>query len=279
MSIKALVGSMAMSLAMLVAAPAGANTELVLGVSEGTSGGTDHARVIAKYGGLAEVLGRALKRKVSVVFLREFASMDEGMKSGRLDLLMARPSDYPARGMRDQGYQFVASAKPDGQCIVMAGKNSPLQRLDEARGKRWVMPEQVSYMSKFCAAELRDRGIKVATEKVQFVREQGAVPFYIDNNFADVGVVASYSGVAKNLEKTGHKVLHKSVLQPYFPLVAHKQFTPEQVRAMQAELARLPDSDAGKEVLSTIGIKAFDTQAGERMAVLLKWLEGGASAQ
>lgn len=279
MSIKALLGSMAMGLAMLVATPARANTELVLGVSEGTSGGTDHARVIAKYGGLAEALGRVLKRKVSVVFLREFASMEEGMKSGRLDLLMARPSDYPARGIRDHGYQFVASAKPDGQCIVIAGKNSPLQRLDEARGKRWVMPEQVSYMSKFCAAELRDRGIKVATEKVQFVREQGAVPFYIDNNFADVGVVASYSGVAKNLEKSGHKVLHKSVLQPYFPLVAHKRFTAEQVRAMQAELARLPDSDAGKEVLSTIGIKAFDTQAGERMTVLLKWLEGGAGAQ
>lgn len=274
MTIKGLLGSMAVGLAMWVAAPARADTELVLGISEGTSGGTDHARVIAKYGGLAEALGRALKRKVSVVFLREFASMEEGMKSGRLDLLMARPSDYPARGMRDQGYQFIASAKPDGQCIVIAGKTSPLQKLDDARGKRWVMPEQVSYMSRFCAAELRDRGIKVATEKVQFVREQGAVPFYIDNTFADVGVVASYSGVAKNLEKTGHKVLHKSILQPYFPLVAHKRFTPEQVRSMQAELAKLPDSDVGKEVLTTIGIKAFDTQAGERMVPLLKWLEG-----
>lgn len=257
------------------AAPAArAQTELVLGISEGTSGGTDHARVVAKYGGLAEVLGRALRRKVGVVFLREFSSIDEGMKSGRLDLLMARPSDYPARGMRDHGYQFVASAKPDGQCLVIAGKNSSLGKLDDTRGKRWVMPEQVSYMSRFCTAELRDRGIKMASEKVQFVREQGAVPFYIDHTFADVGVVASYSGVAKNLEKTGHKVLHRSVSQPYFPLIAHKRLTPEQVRAMQAELARLPDSDSGKEVLSTIGIKAFETQGAERMLALLKWLEG-----
>jgi phosphonate transport system substrate-binding protein len=262
------------ALAAWVAAPMQAQTEFVLGISEGTSGGTDHARVVAKYGGLADVLGRALKRKVSVVFLREFSSIDDGMKSGRLDLLMARPSDYPARGMRDHGYQFVASARPDGQCLVIAGKNSPLAKLDDARGKRWVMPEQVSYMSKFCTAELRDRGIKVASEKVQFVREQGAVPFYIDNTFADVGVVASYSGVAKNLEKTGHKVLHKSVSQPYFPLIAHKLFTPEQVRAMQTELAKLQDSDAGKEVLTTIGIKAFEIQGGERMLALLKWLEG-----
>jgi phosphonate transport system substrate-binding protein len=100
------------------------------------------------------------------------------------------------------------------------------------------------------------------------------VPFYLDNKFADVGVVASYSGVAKSIEKTGHKVLHKSVSQPYFPLIAHKRFTSEQVRAMQTELAKLPDSEAGKEVLLTIGIKAFDTQGGERMLALLKWLEG-----
>ena len=262
------------ALAFVPAVGWGAATDIVLGVSEGTSGGTDHAQVIRKYGGLAEVLGRALKRKVSVVFLREFASIDDGMKSGRLDLVMARPSDYPARGMRDHGYQFVASAKPDGQCLVIAGKNSPLNKLDDARGKRWVMPEQVSYMARFCTAELRDRGIKVAAEKVQYVREQGAVPFFIDNTFADVGVVASYSGVAKNLDKTGHKVLHRSVLQPYFPLVAHQRISPEQVRAMQAELARLPDTEAGREVLATIGIKGFETQGSERMLALLKWLEG-----
>ena len=79
--------------------------------------------------------------------------------------------------------------------------------------------------------------------------------------------------MAKNLEKTGHKVLHRSVSQPYFPLVASKRFTHDQVRAMQAELNKLPDSDTGKEVLSTIGIQAFDTQAGERMVALLKWLD------
>jgi phosphonate transport system substrate-binding protein len=272
------VKSLLLALSLTLAATcASADTEMVFGVSEGTSGGTDHARVVAKYGGLADALARALKRKVNVVFLREFSSLEDGMRSGRLDLLMARPSDYPARGMRDHGYQFVASAKPDGQCIVIAAKNSPLAKLEDARGKRWVMPEQVSFMSRFCKAELRDRGILVANEKVQYVREQGAVPFYLDNNFANVGVVASYSGVAKNLEKTGHKVLHRSVPQPYFPLVAHRRITPDQVRAMQLELAKLKDSDAGREILSTVGITAFETQGGERMLALLTWLAAEAA--
>lgn len=246
--------------------------ELVLGVSEGTSGGLDHARVIAKYGGLADAIGHALKRKVRVVFAREFSALEEGIRSARFDLVFARPSDYPARAVRDNGFRFVASAAPDGQCWIVVAKDSPLQSIAQAKGQRWVLPEQVSYMSKFCTAELRDRGIVVANERVHYVREQGAVPFFLDNRFADVGGIASYSGAAKALEKSGHRVLHKSVPQPYFPLVASARITPEQIAAIQAELAALPRTEAGREVLKTIGVQSFDTSSGERLRVLLSWL-------
>ena len=250
-----------------------AETPLTLGVSEGTSGGLDHERAIAKYGPLAEVIGTASKRKVQVVFAREFSSLEDGMRKGFFDFVLARPSDYPARGIRDFGYQFVASAKPDGQCLVVAGKDSPLKSLADAKGKRWVLPEQVSYMSKFCGAELRDQGIDILKEQHQFVREQGAVVFYIDNGFSDVGAIASYSGPAKALAKTGHRVLHRSVAQPYFPLIASKRITTEQVTAIQTQLRALPQSAQGREILKTIGIDAFDTESGERLKQLLGWLE------
>lgn len=260
-------------LTLLAWAPArGADGPLILAVSEGTSGGLDHGRVIIKYGGLADALARSLKRPVNVVFAREFSALDEGIRSGRFDLVLARPSDYPARAMRDHGYRFVASAKPDGRCLVIVGRNSPLKTLAEAKGKRWVLPEQVSYMSKFCAAELRDQGIQVAAEKVQYVREQGAVPFYIDNGFADVGGIASYSSVAKALDKSAQRVLHQSVAQPYFPLVAHARFSAAQVQAMQTALTGLPDSEAGREVLKAVGVQGFDTGSGERVQQLLRWL-------
>ena len=138
-----------------------ADNDYTLAISEGTSGGIDHARVLTKYGGLAEVLGRALRGKVRIVFAREFALLEEGLSQQRFDLAMARPSDYPARAMRDHGYRFVASARPEGQCLIVVPAASPLQRIEDARGKRWVLPEQVSYMSKFCRAELRDRGIQI----------------------------------------------------------------------------------------------------------------------
>jgi ABC-type phosphate/phosphonate transport system substrate-binding protein len=135
-----------------------------------------------------------------------------------------------------------------------------------------VLPEQVAYMSRFCMAELRDKGIDLNKERVQFVREQAAVGFYIDNKFADVGGVASYSGLARKWEKDGNRVLYKSVLQPYFPLVANKKIRPEQLKAIQAELLALPDSEAGREILQRIGVERFDTSSELRMRELLKWL-------
>ncbi len=258
---------------LLPGGPARAQSQLVLAISEGTSGGLDHGRVIAKYQDLANVIGGVLRTKVSVVFAREFATLESGMKDGKFDFVMARPSDYPARGMRDNGYHYLASAQPDGQCLIVVPKDAPLQKLEQARGKRFVMPEQVSYMSRFCRAELRDRGIELAKENVQYVREQAAVTFYLDNKFADIGAIASYSGPARKLDKDGFRVLHRSVAQPYFPLVAHAKFKPEQIKAIQTALAALPDKPGGPDILQRIGIAAFDSSGEDRMKALLDWLE------
>ena len=128
-------------------------------------------------------------------------------------------------------------------------------------------------MSKFCAAELRSQGIDLENEKnVTYVKEQAAVTFYLDNKFADVGAVASYSGVGKNWEKNGDRILHKSVPQPYFPLVAYSKISALQIQAVQRELLALSSSDNGKEVLKRIGINAFDAGAEVKLRDLPQWL-------
>ena len=262
-------------LALLLSAASGAMAQdgaLTLGISEGTSGGLDHAQVINKYQGLANVIGTSIKRKVQVVFVREFAQLEEGMAKGRLDLVMARPSDYPARGVRDHGYKFVVSARPDGNCLIVVREDSPLKTLADARGKRWVFPETAAYMTKFCTAELRDRGIVLATENVKYVREQAAITFFMDNKFADVGGIASYSGPAKSLDKNGFRVLHKSVSQPYFPIVAGKRVSEGDVARIQAELTGLGEAPEDAALLKTVGIAGFEAGGQERLKNLLAWL-------
>lgn len=263
---------LALAFSLAVSLPARADSDLVLAVSEGTSGGLDHAQVIAKYKGLADAIGRGMKTTVNVVFIREFSALEEGLKNNRFAFVIARPSDYPARGMRDYGYNYVASAKPDGQCFIVVLKGSPLRTLEDIKGKKIVMPEKVAYMSRFCTAELRDKGIELDKENVQYVREQAAVGFYLDNKFAEVGAIASYSGLGQKWESNGNRILHKSVVQPYFPLVAYGKIRPDQIQSVQRELLALSGTESGQELLKRIGMKEFDTGSEGRMRALLKWM-------
>lgn len=264
--------TLALTLACMIA-PAAHAAPLVMAVSEGSSGGTDHARVIAKYKGLADAIGRSINASVNVVFIREFAALEDGLKQQRFDLAMARPSDYPARALRDHGYQFVATSQPEGRCMIVVPEASPLKSIRDIRGQRIVLPNPAAYMTRFCTAELRDQGIDLAKETVVRVKEQDAVPFYLTNKFGDVAGVASYSGVARGLQKSGLRVLHQSQPQPYFPLVAKRTLTAAQIEAIQAELARLPSSPEGQAVLKSVGTQGFDTGSDKRLRSLLDWLE------
>ncbi|RYY56109.1 MAG: phosphate ABC transporter substrate-binding protein, partial [Comamonadaceae bacterium] len=183
-----------------------------------------------------------------------------------------RPSDYPARGMQDYGYRYLASSLPDGQCVIVAGKDSGIRTIADLKGKRIVLPEQAAYMTKFCRAELRDQGIDLAKEKVQYVREQGAVTFYLENKFADAGGVASYSGVGKKWIKDGLPVVHRSRKQPYFPLIAGPSITDAQRKDIRTALAALPQAPGGDVVLKTVGIDGFDLDTEARVSGLLTWL-------
>jgi ABC-type phosphate/phosphonate transport system substrate-binding protein len=246
--------------------------DLVLAVSEGSSGGIDAAQVLVKYQGLADVIGRTIRRKVVVVFAREFSTLEEGMKVHRYAFVIARPSDYPARGVKLYGYKYLASARPDGQCLIVARKDSGIRTVADLKGKRIVLPEPAAYMTKFCRAELRDQGVIVEKEKVQYVREQGAVTFYLENNFADAGGIASYSGVAKKWAAAGLPIVHKSRPQPYFPLIAGPAITDAQRADIRTALAAMETSAADQAVLKTIGIESFDTGSEARLDALLDWL-------
>lgn len=246
--------------------------ELVMGVSEGSSGGLDHAQVINKYQGLADVIGRSIKRKVNVIFIREFAALEDGLKHSRFDFAMARPSDYPARAVKSYGYHYLATAAPQGQCYLIVPKGSPVKTVADIKGRRIALPEPAAYMTRFCRAALRDAGIDLARENVQHVREQGAVAFYLQNNFADVGGVASYSGVARTWEKDGQRILHKSAPQPYFPLIAAKHITQAQRDAIQKSLQAMTENAADREILKRIGIDGFEVDAEPRLRALLDWL-------
>jgi phosphonate transport system substrate-binding protein len=248
-----------------------ATGRVVLAVSEGTSGGTTPEEIVAKYRPLADVIGKALKMNVLVEPARNFQRLEEGIRAKRYDLVMARPSDYPARGMRDFGYRYVVNASPDGHCVFLVPKDSTAETLADLRVKRVVLPEKVSYMAQFCSAELRDAGFDLG--KVQYMKEQEAVVFQMGQGMGDIGGVASYSKALKTIGDANLRELKRSRPQPYFPLIAGPKLTNAQVSALRAELVKMAATPAGKELVGKLGFTGFDGGGEKRLIELLKWLE------
>lgn len=273
MGLRRSITTLMMAMACSVAAyGAPAVKPVVLAVSEGTSGGIDNATAQVKYRGLADLIGKALRKPVTIVFVREFSDLDQGMKEQRFDIVMARPSDYPARGVRQYGYYFLATAEPSGHCELIVSANSPLKSVKELQGKYFALPERQAYMTHFCTAALRDEGISLEPSHVYYVREQNAIPFALDNKMADVGGVASYSGVARKLRQSGKRVLYESVAQPYFPVIASRALDPEQRQAVQALLVNLKSMPEGQAELDRLAITGFVTTEQAKFNKLLDWL-------
>jgi phosphonate transport system substrate-binding protein len=245
---------------------------LVLAVSEGTSGGTRPDEIIDKYRPLADVIGKAVKMNVMIEPARSFQRLDEGMRAKRFDLAMARPSDYPARAVRDYGYRYVANAKPDGHCVFVVPKASAAKSIAELKGKRLVLPEKISYMAQFCSAELRDAGFDL-TRDVQYVKEQEVVVYQLRTGAADLGGVASYSKALKELEAAGLRELQRSRAQPYMPLVAGPKLTSAQIEAIRMALVKLTETPAGREIVAKLSIGGFADGGDKRLGELIGWLE------
>ncbi|MEZ5606590.1 MAG: PhnD/SsuA/transferrin family substrate-binding protein [Burkholderiaceae bacterium] len=262
--------------ASVPSAPAGG---LLFAVSEGTSGGgagiTDE-QIATKYKPLIDVMQQVLGQPVRVKYVRDFRALEDGMKAGLFDLVIARPSDYPARGVRDYGYRAVTTTRPDGHCLLVVPKDSPYQSLADVKdigNKRLILPEDIAYMTTFCTAELRDRGLQVTPQQTYYVREQAAIPFSLKNKLAQIGGIASYSGAAKRLEQDGLRVLHTSRAQPFLPLIASARITPDQVARLRSAMVALADTPQGASQLAAIGLKNFDTDPQPRLLALLQWLE------
>lgn len=244
-----------------------------LAVAEGIFGVQDASLATAKYEGIAEAIGRSLGGEVKVIYARDRGALNKGMKDGSFDLVLSKPSDGAAQGVRDFRYQYVANGKPDGYCYVVIAKDSTLTKLADVKGHPLTMPERDTYMGRFCRAELRDRGIRLENETVSYVRDQDAIPFALENRMSDAGGLPSFSATYKKWQQDGHKVLHKSIPQPFMPIIASPHLSPEQVGKVRDALVALAGTEGGRVALERVGATAFVGNEEDRLKGLLEWLE------
>lgn len=262
----------------LLATATWAHSELLFAFSEGASGAGSVAtdrQMAAKYQILIEALENALEEPVRIKYVRDFDQLSQGMENGDFDLVMARPADYPARGVRDHGYHAILTRNVGVQCVLVVPEASPLQSLEDLGDLsqiRIILPEQASYMAAFCAAELRDHGLQLDPKRTYHVREQAAIPFAVKNGLVQVAGIGSGANIFKDLDKEGLRVLHRSREQPFLPLIAHRRMSPGQIERLRAALTDLATAPGSARQLAALGMRGFNTDPEPSLLAMLQWL-------
>ena len=127
-------------------------------------------------------------------------------------------------------------------------------------------------MSRFSTVELRDHGIKVAPEKIHYLRDQEALLFSVRNGLIGVAGVASYSRAFREWEKEGNPSAHRSAPHPFMSLVAASRISPAHVQQIQLALQQVNASATAGSAFDKPGIQMFTGDTQPQPDALLSWL-------
>ncbi|HET7363247.1 MAG TPA: PhnD/SsuA/transferrin family substrate-binding protein [Burkholderiales bacterium] len=242
-------------------------------VNEGAAGNADSTDILFRYERFSQMAGKALGGPVVIISARNRDRLQENLRNHAYELLLSRPNDVPARAVRDFGYVPVASAKEPYRTLFIVPKDSPLRTIADVKGKTIVTPDLYSNMWRAAKAMLRDNNIDMLKENVKSMRDQAAIGWSVENKMFDVGVVNSASGVARNWEKNGGRVVAASRNQINMPLIASPKLSAAQITKLRTAVLALDSTDSGRAILKEINLPGgFRETPREEFLEFLKWL-------
>jgi ABC-type phosphate/phosphonate transport system substrate-binding protein len=110
-----------------------------------------------------------------------------------------------------------------------------------------------------------------AAAKVITTRYQDAVPFYLDNGFAQVGVTAA-SAVVKAWTDKGGRILLKSRPVPIKQFIVSTKMPVDEQQRLHEALVNIRDTKAGRDALDAVGYKGFIAPDPAVESATIAWL-------
>src|SRR5690349_3352816 len=257
--------------ALLAASPARA--EITLAINEGVTYYVTPTEIREKYKDLAELLGKHLKTTVKVVPVDQYPVLRKGLDEQQYDLAFVHPAHHSLVSIRDGKYRLVVLTKgyTEYKAKFFVKKDAQLKQPADMKGKRFGMPDPDSITAVITRATLRDLGIDAAKADIRTTRYQDAEPFFVENNFSDVGITGS-GAVVKDWQEKGGAVLLESKPVPIKHMIASTKMSVADVEKVRAVMLGLDKSEAGRKILAKIGYKGYESGDPQQLAVLTKWL-------
>jgi len=263
----------AIGLAAVMAASVHAQErEWVFAVTEGVTYQATPKEIRDKFAPLADVVAKATGHKVRTVLVPSYDDLRVGLGKQEYDFAFVHPAHVSMAEIKAGRYKAIAwtAGYTDYTVALLAGSGQPAKVLEELKGKTIVTPDPDSITAAMVRAMLRAGKLPVTLAKssaasepgpqdsvrVISTRYQDAVPFYIDNNFAQFGATAARP-VVKAWTDKGGKVMIESRAVPIKQIIASSKMSTADQERLQEALIGLSTAKNGHEALDAAGYKGF----------------------
>ena len=271
-----------LAFAALFAAGASAQpTELVFAVTEGVTYQATPKEIRDKFAPIAQVIATATGRRVRTVLVPAYDDARAGLKAQEFDVAFLHPAHVPMAEIKAGRYKAIAWTQgfTEYTASMLMSANQPFKSMEDLKGRTVVTPDPDSITSWMVRAMFRvdkmattdAREPSPSTVRVITTRYQDAVPFYLEYNFAQVGVTAS-NAVVKSWTDKGGKVLLKSRPVPIKQFIVSSKLPPAEAQKIKEALLGLKDAKGGPQALETVGYKGFVPPNPEIEQQVIAWL-------
>jgi ABC-type phosphate/phosphonate transport system substrate-binding protein len=256
-----------------MADPGGSTPDLVFSVTEGVTYQATPKEIREKFEPLAEVIGKALHRNVRIVLVPAYNDVRAGLAKQEYDIAFIHPAHVAMAEIKAGRYRSIAwtSGYTDYTVSLLARADEPVKDLSDLKGRKVVTPDPDSITAVMVRSMLRTGNVRADDLKLLTTRYQDAVPFYLDNGFANVGATAA-NAVVKQWTDKGGKVVMRSRGVPIKQVIASSRLPSEERERIHEVLVGLGQSDAGRRALTASGYKAFVSADADLEEKTIAWL-------
>jgi len=256
--------------------------DLVFAVTEGVTYQATPKEIRDKFAPIAQVIATATGRRVRTVLVPAYNDLRAGLLTQEFDVAFVHPAHVSMAEIKAGRYKAVAwtTGYTEYTASMLMTAGQPYKAMADLKGRTVVMPDPDSITAWMVRAMFRTEKIPVVegrgdpvldTVRIITTRYQDAVPFYLENNFAQVAITAANSVVKGWIEKGG-KVLGKSRPVPIKQFIVSTAMPAAEQQKVRDALIGLREAKGGPAALETVGYKGFVPPNRDVENAVIAWL-------
>ena len=266
-----------------LAGPAAAQqADLVFAVTEGVTYQATPKEIRDKFAPIAQVIATATGRRVRTVLVPAYNDLRAGLKTQEFDVAFVHPAHVSMAEIKAGRYKAIAWTQgyTEYTASMLMNPGQPYKAMADLKGHTVVMPDPDSITAWMVRAMFRTEKIPVVegrgdpvpgTVRIITTRYQDSVPFYLENDFAQVAITAA-NAVVKSWTDKGGKVLLRSRPVPIKQFIVSTAMPSAEQQRIRDALIGLRDAKGGPVALETVGYKGFVSPNPEVESAVIAWL-------